>query len=289
MITKAALGLPLAGVIVAMTIACSSSPDPPVVSTSGNYIPYGTKRVDATGIVAPVPGSWDPITNQPYAAAGQQTVSLNQPPLIRPQYPAVPSRSIEPRPVVIPQVSRRGASSLLREVRVEKDYLPYRARGRTRRSMRPRYITIHSTQNWSRGADARRHSLALKRSKLGRLSWHYTTDEDRAVQHLPTNEQGNHADYNGPGNKYSIGIEMCENKGNSRSATVERTAKLAAWLMYKHNIPISRVVPHYKWPRWGKRPPNKNCPHFLMTNGRPGAKWAGFVNKVRKYHRQIVR
>jgi len=154
--------------------------------------------------------------------------------------------------------------------------------------MSPRYITIHSTQNWSRGADANRHSLALKRGALGRLSWHYTTDEDRAVQHLPTTEQGNHADYDGPGNRYSIGIEMCENPGNSRTETMNRTAKLAAWLMVKHNLPVSRVVPHYKWPRKGKNPPNKNCPHFLLDNGRPGKKWQGFLNKVNSYHRQIT-
>lgn len=179
------------------------------------------------------------------------------------------------------------ASSLLKQVGIKHDYLSYSARGRSRKSMRPRYITIHSTQNWSKGADAKRHSLALKRGALGRLSWHYTTDENLAVQHLPTNEQGNHADYDGPGNRYSIGIEMCEHPGNSRTATTERTAKLAAWLMYKHKIPLSGVVPHYKWPRKGKNPPNKNCPHFLLDNGRPGAKWRGFLRKVDSYHRKI--
>jgi|GEM_PF-496027 len=277
---RAVLFLPLGGLAIALILACS--PDPPVVGTTGLYTPYGQTRSDASGIVAPVPGSWDPITNQPYGATGEPTAAVNPyagasnpygvpgvsysqplpyippaPPQVRPQPPV-----IRPQPVIEhrPQVNRASASSLLRQVRLEKDYLPYRARGRTRRRMKPRYITIHSTQNWSRGADARRHSLALKRSKLGRLSWHYTTDESRAVQHLPTTEQGNHADYDGPGNKYSIGIEMCENRGNSRSATMARTAKLAAWLMYKHDIPIKNVVPHYKWPRWGKRPPNKNCP-----------------------------
>ena len=68
---------------------------------------------------------------------------------------------------------------------------------------------------------------------------------------------------------------------------MDRSAKLAAYLMVKHNIPLSRVVPHYHWPRWGKNPPNKNCPHFLMTNGRPGAKWQAFLAKVNRYHKQI--
>lgn len=166
------------------------------------------------------------------------------------------------------------------------------------RSMDPRYITIHSTQNFSRGADALRHSEALKNGKLrarkqpnfnriGYLVWHFSVDEDRAVQHLPTNEQGEHADFSGPGNRYSIGIEMCENKGNSRSATLERTAKLTAYLMQKHDISLRKVVPHYHWPRRGLSQPHKNCPHYLLDNGHPGAKWQWFLAKVNTYYQAI--
>ena len=201
-----------------------------------------------------------------------------------------PSRSYQNVPVIAPSpVPRKPPLSLLGEVRVHKDYLPRSARGRRgQSSMRPRYITIHSTQNWSRGADSWRHSLALKGSKLGSLAWHYTVDENVAVQHLPTNITGRHADLNGPGNKYSIGIEMCEHRGNSRTRTVDRTAKLAAYLMYKYDIPLSKVVPHYHWPRRGMSPPHKNCPHFLLDNGRPGRKWRGFQSQVKKYHDLIT-
>lgn len=185
---------------------------------------------------------------------------------------------------------RKSPSRLLSEARVRKDYISTRARGRRNStSMRPRYITIHSTQNWSSGADAWRHSLALKNSKLGRLSWHFTTDENVAVQHLPTNITGNHADFDGWGNRYSIGIEMCEHPGNSRSRTVDRTAKLAAYLMYKYDIPLSKVVPHYHWPRHGMNPAHKNCPHFLLDNGRPGRKWRAFQSKVKKHHDDITK
>ena len=179
-------------------------------------------------------------------------------------------------------------SSLLSQAGVKRDYISTRARGRTNKSMRPRYITIHSTQNWSSGADPWRHGLALKNSKLGRLSWHYTVDEKVAVQHLPITEQGRHADINGPGNHSSIGIEMCEHPGNSRTATVDRAAKLTAWLMYEKGIPLYRVVPHYHWPRTGRNPPNKNCPHYLLDNGRPGRKWQGYLAKVKKYHDAIT-
>ena len=185
---------------------------------------------------------------------------------------------------------RKSPTKLLSEVKVRKDYISTSARGRRgAKSMRPRYVTIHSTQNWSSGADAWRHGLALKNSKLGKLSWHYTTDENVAVQHLPTNVTGRHADFDGPGNRYSIGIEMCEHPGNSRIRTVDRTAKLAAYLMYKYGIPLSRVVPHYHWPRHGRSPAHKNCPHFLLDNGRPGRKWRGFQAKVKGYHDDITK
>lgn len=191
-------------------------------------------------------------------------------------------------------------NTLYRQVNVRKDLIPKGKHARRyKRRMNPRYITIHSTQNYSSTADAWQHSKALKNGKLraykrrggnriGYLVWHYTIDQSRCVQHLPDNEQGEHADFNGPGNNYSLGLEMCENRGNSRAATVERTAKLAAYLMYKHKIPIENVVAHYHWPRYGLSTPHKNCPHFLMDHGRPGRKWAAFKDKVNGYYKLIT-
>lgn len=195
--------------------------------------------------------------------------------------------------------AKMSPSQLKRQVNIERDLIPRGVHARRyRRYMKPRYITIHSTQNFAYGADARKHSLALKRGKLraykrrggnriGYLVWHYTIDQSRAVQHLPDNEQGEHADFDGPGNNYSLGLEMCENRGNSRSRTIERTAKLTAYLMHKHKIPLRRVVPHYHWKRRGLSKPHKNCPHFLLDNGRPGRKWRWFLRKVNAYYRMI--
>jgi N-acetylmuramoyl-L-alanine amidase len=188
-------------------------------------------------------------------------------------------------------------SVMMRDVRLRVDMVPKGTHGRrVVRPMKPRYITIHSTQNWTAGAE--RHSLALKRgalrapkrrggNRIGYLIWHFTVDDTVAIQHLPTSEQGEHADFDGPGNRYSIGIEMCEHRGSSRAATVERTAKLAAVLMKRHGIPLKNVVPHYHWPRRGASPPNKNCPHFLLDNGRPGAKWRAFQGRVNYHYRRL--
>lgn len=274
---RKSLWIALSGVGVAVFVACSA--DPPVVSVGGSYTPYWAAKKNPYSGIHSRGGDdraqkWRDEYGRLQTPSGTATASLSRDAMVR-------SRSSSSR-------SYQSPASIYREVNVKKDFLSYGARGRSRKRMSPRYITIHSTQNWSRGADALRHSKALKNGALGKLSWHYTTDEDRAVQHLPTDERGNHADYDGPGNRYSIGIEMCEHPGNSRSETLERTAKLAAWLCVKYDLPASRVVPHYKWPRRGKNPPNKNCPHFLLTNGRPGAKWRGFVKAVDVYRRNML-
>lgn len=166
------------------------------------------------------------------------------------------------------------------------------------RPMTPRYITIHATENRSRGAGAYSHAQMLKRGSIkgrhnaiGYIGWHFTVDDHSIYQSLPVNERGEHADYDGPGNRTSIGIEMCENRGNDRARTVDRTARLAAWLMKEHGIPLSHIVPHQHW-RMIRHDDHrdlghKNCPHFLLDRGRPGAKWQAFLAKVNAYYRAL--
>ncbi|NNC87695.1 MAG: N-acetylmuramoyl-L-alanine amidase [Akkermansiaceae bacterium] len=179
--------------------------------------------------------------------------------------------------------------------RITKALIPAGRYGRHRmRRMVPRYITIHSTQNYSRQSDARAHAEMLRRgalkgprNSLGYVTWHFTVDESSIYQSLPETEQGQHADYEGPGNRYSIGIEMCENRGNSRAATMARTARLTAHLMRKYRIPLNRVVPHQHWRmiRYadGRDLGHKNCPHFLLDGGRPGLKWRNFLRMVQSH------
>lgn len=226
--------------------------------------------------------------------ASVQCYQIGPPPGVREyrSYPGTSSDRSGP-----PVGSGTSVSALMREVNLRTDMVRRGTHGRkVVRPMSPRYITIHSTQNYT--ADAAQHSLALKNgalrspktrtgNRIGYLIWHFTVDDRRAIQHMPTNEQGEHADFAGPGNRLSIGIEMCEQRGSNRSATVERTAKLTAVLMKRNGIPLRNVVPHYHWPRRGKHPPNKNCPHFLMDNGRPGAKWRGFLGRVNYYYRRL--
>jgi len=202
-----------------------------------------------------------------------------------------------PQTQTAPSGGGTSLSAMLREVNLKVDMVRRGSHGRKAiRPMRPRYITIHSTQNFTAGAE--KHSQALKNgalrsprtrygNRIGYLIWHFTVDQGVSIQHMPTSEQGEHADFGGPGNRLSIGIEMCENRGNSRSATTERTAKLTAVLMKKHGIPLKNVVPHYHWPRRGKTPPNKDCPHFLLDNGRPGSKWRAYLGRINYYYRRL--
>lgn len=160
------------------------------------------------------------------------------------------------------------------------------------RELKPQYITIHSTQNYT--GDAYAHAKALKRGALrggviGYLCWHFTVQDDAIIQHIPTDERGEHADFDGPGNRYSIGIEMCEHNGNNQLETMDRTARLAASLMYHHKIPIENIRAHYHWPRAGYETPNKNCPHFLMEGGTPGNTWRWFVGRINRHHQRLVK
>ena len=164
------------------------------------------------------------------------------------------------------------------------------------RPMVPAFITIHSTDNTARSADALNHARAMKNGLRARhnrahfLTWHFTVDDHAIYQSLPTTETGEHADYEGPGNRSSIGIEMCVNRTNDIAKTVDRTAWLTARLMRQYHIPLGHVVPHMYWRmiRYsdGRDLGHKQCPRILLDHGRLGAKWNAFLAKVALYARQ---
>ena len=182
------------------------------------------------------------------------------------------------------------------ELKITQDIIPPGKCGRPlHRPMRPTFITIHSTDNTSRSADALHHALAMNKGLRGRhnrtgfLTWHFTVDDHSIYQTLPTNETGEHADYEGQGNRSSIGIEMCVNRGNNLDITIDRTAQLTARLMRQYNIPVDHVVPHMHWRmiRYddGRDLGFKQCPRILLDGGRLGPKWSAFIAKVSSYSR----
>ncbi len=158
--------------------------------------------------------------------------------------------------------------------------------------MRPSYITIHSTENPN--ATALQHATGMKNgafrghsqwNRTGFLTWHFSVDDVQAIQSLPLNIQGEHADHDGPGNKTSIGIEICEFRSGSRqAAAIDRAARLAAYVMHEKRIPLDHVVPHYHWTQVHFNNNHKPCPHILLDGGKPGPRWEAFLRRVRGYY-----
>ena len=182
------------------------------------------------------------------------------------------------------------------ELNITQSIIPAGNCGRPlHRPMRPTFITIHSTDNRSRSADALHHALAMNKglrgshNRTGFLTWHFTVDDHSIYQTLPTNETGEHADYEGEGNRSSIGIEMCVNRGNNLDITIDTTARLTARLMRQYDIPLDHVVPHMHWRmiRYsdGRDLGFKKCPRILLDGGRLGPKWSAFIAKVSSYAR----
>jgi hypothetical protein len=156
---------------------------------------------------------------------------------------------------------------------VEQNVIPAGASNRPGTLLRPTFVTVHNTANPSPGADARMHGRYLKGAdaRARQVSWHYTVDDQRVVQHLPDTEVGWHAGKNG--NAVSLGVEVCEHAGIDEPAAVERAARLVALLCRRHGITAPRVVTHQHWT-------GKDCPRVLLR--RPGG-FAAFRALVASY------
>jgi N-acetylmuramoyl-L-alanine amidase len=183
---------------------------------------------------------------------------------------------------------------------VRRALLPPNVHGRlVARTMRPRYITIHSTQDMEATAAKYARYLIVKgkrsrnNPRFGRsgwVVWHFSVDDREAVEHLLPTEQGDHADYGGGGDRLSIGIEICEFRNPRRqAAAIDRAARLTADLAKQYGIPTRNIVPHMHWPRWDFKY-GKPCPRILLERDRRarggwrlGAKWRAFIARVKRY------
>ncbi len=176
-------------------------------------------------------------------------------------------------------------------VPVVQDFIPDGKFGRQLKlPLRPTAITVHSTQ--SMNGTARAHASLLNRGGIPAKTvwnrhryniWHFTVDHSQAIQHMPLNEQGEHADHEGPGNTTSIGIEICEFSSPAKqAAAIDHAAQLVAKLANAYGLPTASVVPHWHWPM---RPNgwHKNCPRILLDGGRPGPRWQRFLALVDRY------
>jgi len=165
-------------------------------------------------------------------------------------------------------------------VQIIQDFIPKGRKNRPGYALSPKYLTVHDTANPGTGANAKSHAQYLKGSSAAAIpaSWHFTVDDKVIVQHLPLTENGWHAGdgTNGPGNRQSIGIEICENKDGNRVKAEENTAWLCAKLIKE--VGSLKAFPecikmHFDWS-------GKNCPHIIRA--RKGG-WDGFKQLVKAY------
>ncbi|MED3026550.1 N-acetylmuramoyl-L-alanine amidase family protein, partial [Bacillus wiedmannii] len=106
--------------------------------------------------------------------------------------------------------------------------------------MNPTEITFHNTYNDATALNERNN---VANNSTG-TSFHIAVDDKEAIQLIPFNRNAWHAgDGNGPGNRNSIGIEICYSmSGGERYRKAElNAAQVIRQLMDMFNIPISKV------------------------------------------------
>jgi N-acetylmuramoyl-L-alanine amidase len=149
---------------------------------------------------------------------------------------------------------------------VHKDFIPQGRRNRPGRIMTPEYVTIHNTGD--PGVTVKQYIQYLKGhdAESRPVSWHFTVDDVGLGWHLPLSETAYHAgDGAGPGNRKSIGIEICEVP--NREAAELNAAKVVAWLLMFLGLDVIQVVPHKHWTA-------TECPKILWP------RWDEFIARV---------
>jgi N-acetylmuramoyl-L-alanine amidase CwlA len=129
--------------------------------------------------------------------------------------------------------------------------------------MTAQYITIHNTGNSSSNAAGERAWLTSGTNDRT-ASFHIVVDEKESVECLPLDEVGWHAgDGDGPGNRQSIGVEICES--GDQDKTLFNAAEVVAGLLHARGWTVDRLRRHYDWS-------GKICPRLMYNNGT----WSGW-------------
>lgn len=138
-----------------------------------------------------------------------------------------------------------------------------------------KYITVHTTGNTSKGADAQAHANLQSRNGVRVASWHLQVDDKEAIQSFDYDVSCFHAgDGRGDGNMHSIGVEACVNSDGNYKKTIENTANVVAQIAKQENIPVENIKQHNDWS-------GKNCPREIRAN-KDGISWTDFINMVKE-------
>ncbi len=135
------------------------------------------------------------------------------------------------------------------------------------------FITVHETGNEnSHAAGEAKYFVSNKEAVQRGVAVHFVVDDVEAWQTLPLDEQGNHADDRGPGDRTSIAIETCVATDLDFAKVRRNLAQLIALIASGHEVfdwgsgatrgrfSIDHVKMHNDWS-------GKDCPHFIRKAG----------------------
>lgn len=144
----------------------------------------------------------------------------------------------------------------------------------------PQCIVVHNTDNFAAGADARAHARAQYQGNFQDMSAHYYVDDgeiayqaaphSRGCWHIGRN-YGSKNLFGRYGNRSSIAVEMCVQKGYDYETAFLHTVELVKDLMNETGIPADAVYRHYDIC-------SKNCPSQIQKRG----DWERFQRLLRE-------
>ncbi|MCY8485429.1 N-acetylmuramoyl-L-alanine amidase [Bacillus atrophaeus] len=139
--------------------------------------------------------------------------------------------------------------------------LEYKYKLKCPNAMTAEYITIHNTANDAPAAN----EISYMKNNTSSTSFHFAVDDKEVIQGLPLNRNAWHTGdgTNGPGNRKSIGVEICYSKsGGAKYKAAEALAiKFVAQLLKERGWGVDRVRKHQDWN-------GKYCPHRILSEGR---------------------
>lgn len=130
----------------------------------------------------------------------------------------------------------------------------------------PKYIVVHETDNYSKGAGARRHAEAQFLGHLSTSVQYYSGSDGiyQAAEHADGTysvgaEYGGSHSVHDANNRNTINVEVCVNVDGDYAKARQNAIELVKHLMKVTGIPAERVIRHFD-------AKGKYCPRKMMDN-----------------------
>lgn len=218
---------------------------------------------------------------------------------------------------IIPDGTRWKDETKAKNAGFERNSLYKKQRKLTNNTGKPMWITVHNTDDLDRvDDDGEQYTRATYNENMGSARVHYYVDDLCAWQNLKAGtglcvndpigsaEVGWHSGDGSTadgGNMTSIGIEVIMNDNVEHDAKAyDNSARIIAWLLWKHGLTINNVVTHTYWvnksagrkiddvdvqctsPVSGK----KWCPTYIFKSSNPAialSNWKKYKALIQEY------